>query len=237
MKWFTSPKIEFITTLPVTKIVHPISPMRLYKPEWLTKEAKRFAETKNDKSISRCPGIRKLFSKGWVVFNWMDSYVKINEDLTFEWKTNINQKNICPIPADYLEGHKIQPISNGIPTFKLSTPWLAKTPDGYSLYMKGMPYQEHDMFTVGEGMMSNEFGLTGITFHLIFKKPGEYFLPAGMPLAHLMCVKDEDVKEVFRDATKEEIQQHLDESAIKYSRIVPSYKEMKAMIAAYGKQK
>jgi hypothetical protein len=250
MNLFKKPKVEFLCTIHAVANLHPIKPMRFYRPEWITNLAKKVAESSQEerntvavRSVSRCPGIRKLYSEGWVVFNWMDVSIKIKADGTYEWRTSIDQKNISPINVDYINQHPSSSFSTSdflsqkVPIIKIITPWLAKIPDGYTLFMKGFPYQEHDMFTVGEGMMTNELGMAGVNLQVMWNKPGEYFLPAGMPLAQLLVIKDEPIDAVIRNATDDEIATHLDESVIRYARYFPSYKEIKEQIASYAKSK
>lgn len=220
----------------------------MHKPEWLKKSAQRAAQqsalqiaSEEAKSVARCPGIRKIFSEGWVVYNWMDVYIKVGENGEYEWRSSVDQKNISPIKVDYVNVHLNQSfaasefLGKKVPVFKFVTPWLVKVPTGYTLIQKGMPYQEHDMFTVGEGLVTNEYGITAVSIQLLWNKPGEYILPAGMPLAHLMLVKTGGVREVIRNATKEEVDTHLSEAVLKYLRWLPSYKEVKQQIADFAK--
>jgi hypothetical protein len=245
MNFFRSPNIEFICTIPVAKVLHPITPMKEYKPNWVLEMAKNLSIKKQNneiigRQVVRCPGLKTLFKKGWVVYNWIDVYVTVNEDRSYEWNTNVDQKNISPINEDYFGVHPYDSfkeskfLSQKIPIFKVVTPWLAKIPKGYVMYIKGMPYQEHDMFTVSEGMMTSEYGIAGVNFPILWNKPGKYLIPAGMPLAHILCIEEKDIEHTIRDTTDKEIKQHLDESVIKYSRFTSNYAEIKKQIKLYS---
>ncbi len=246
-KWLLprKPEFKFLCRIPGATAIHPIVSMREAKPEWLRAETVVYAKrTKNitvdtaaqHKSVAKCPGIRTILDEGWLVRNWQDVVIRVEADGSYTWRSAVDQAlydGVFPYVGEHPAGSFSQSehLRRKVPILKLHTPWMVEIPKGYALYQKGVPYQEHDMFTVGEGIFSWQYGACEINVQLMFNAPGEYFLKAGMPIAQLVPIKEERVGVVIRDATPEELAAAKRDTLAIHHMFVANYRKVQEIIA------
>lgn len=249
--WRKEPTVEFICTIPAAMHMFPIKPARQYLPDWVKAEAKKFAaELKKTKgkealrSVARCPGIRKAFSTGWVACLYQDIRLTVHADGSWECHFPIDQTILLPNKTNLVSDHDMNSFSSSEflskkrPILKINLPWLARVPKGYLLYQKPMPYQEHDMFMAGEGVFERAYGVQELNVQLLWNNPGTYLLPAGMPLAHYILVRETEAACVVRHATQQDMDDYREDSLIKNSKFVINFTEVREHIAArYAKKK
>ncbi len=246
-KWLLprKPEFKFLCRIPGATEIHPIISMREAKPEWMhaeaTKHAKKVRHVSIDtitqqKSVAKCPGIRAVLDEGWLVRNWQDTVIRVEADGSYVWRSAIDQALYEGVPP-YVDSHPADSFSQSeflrhkIPNIKLHLPWMVEIPKGYALYQKGVPYQEHDMFTVGEGIFSWQYGACEINVLVMFNKPGEYLLKAGMPLAQLIPVKEERFAAVIRDATPEELATAKKDKLAIHHMFIANYRKVRETLA------
>lgn len=240
------PTFEFFSRIPGVPNMYPITPMRMQKPEWLQAEATAVAREDKTisfdnanlrRSIARCPGIRSLLNTGWMVRNWQDIYIRVNADGSYEWKSAIDQTQFEGVPPCIGEHNpnsfaRSEFLRHKVPILKLHTPWAANIPEGYTLYQKGLPYQEHDMFEVGEGVFSWDYNVFEVNVQLIFSRPGDYFLPAGMPLSHLIPMRKETFIEEVRESTPEDMAKIKRDHSVLFSTFARNYGVLKKFLVS-----
>lgn len=244
--WLKEEKFQFFCTIPGVSALFPISPMKEYRPRWLTEAAKAFAAHKKafcidnaeqHVSISKCPGIRTLFTTGWLLRNWQDIIIRISADGTYTWKSVVDQ-TAFPDTFEAVSEHRADTFLSSeylrtkVPIIKINTPWRVHIPDGYEMYQKGVPYQEHDWFTVGEGILTSEYGATDINIQLLFNAPGEYVIKAGMPLAHLIPIRRSQPSAVIRDMNESDLRTMTRNRVLSRHSFITDYNKIKATVTA-----
>lgn len=241
---FKKPKVEFLCMLKEALVAHPITEISKAKPRWLDEHATEYAnlakETLTDdnvmlRSVAKCRGIRDLFKTGWVLYNWQDIYIRVEEGGKFTWSTPLSQKQL--IGFDMVSFHsnesfsKCPHLAQQVPIIKVLTPWRVKIPDGYSLMQLGVPYQDHNMFTTGVGIFPDKFGYMELNIQLFWHEKRPMILKAGTPLAHLVLIKNEKIPTDIRMASADELKRIASQQNIKNSMFRPNYAEMTAHLS------
>lgn len=247
MGFFTKPKIEFLCMLPEALAAHPVQHISKARPKWLDEHATDYAfrskETLTDenvtlRTVAKCRGIREMFRTGWLLYNWQDIYIRVEEGGKFTWSTPVSQKQL--IGFDMVSFHsnesfsKCPHLAEQVPIIKVLTPWRAKIPDGYSLMQLGVPYQEHDMFTTGTGIFPDKFGFMELNIQLFWHEKRPMILKAGTPLAHLVLIKNEEISSEIRLADEKERRLIAAQQTIKNSMFRPNYVDMVDSIRKVG---
>jgi len=241
MNIFKKPKVEFLCLHPGALETYPIVPIHKARPQWLNDSLVEFINLKNqgnaDKSVARCPGITKLYKTGWVVQSWQDIKISVDKDGAYEWACSIDESKLVPEKPNMISNHMSDSfkhseyLKNKVPILKLQLPWAVKIPKGYNMMLLPLPYQEHDYFTVARGIYERDYGYFLLNLPLLCKgEKYEFTIEAGMPLAHLVLIKDEKIDSVTRYATKKEIQDIVTVCSIKASKHLPNFKLMKEQI-------
>lgn len=247
MNIFKKPKVEFLCTHPGALETYPIVPIQKARPKWLESELREYIHRKSigqaEKTIARCPGITKLYKTGWIVYSWQDIKVRVEPNGQFSWSAKIDESRIKPGGGVVMGNHLADTfkhsefLSKRVPILKLQLPWAVKIPKGYSVLQLPIPYQEHDLFTTATGIYDYDFGYFELNLQLLCK-PGsqEFIIEAGMPLAHLVLIKDEKIAAEVRYATGGEIQEMLTMTMMKASKHMINYANLKKAIAkVFGK--
>lgn len=233
-----APTIEFISRIKGVTSIYPIKPANVYKPEWLIKDAERYAKLKNlsEKTVSKCPGIRKIFNNGWVAYTWQDISITVNANGSYTWNTPTNEKLFTPSLEETLawqdpDSFKYAPhLNNGLPILKLSLPWIAKIPKGYNLFVQGMPYADETNYAFSSAIFERAFGIFYVHIQMFFKQTGNFFIPAGTPIIHMQLLEDAKYNMVIRDATEEDLTFLDTQVLIKQHSYVSNYKTFKELI-------
>jgi hypothetical protein len=205
-----SPKIKFYCSLPEVKDKYPIIPAREFHPQWAKNSAIAYKEfVKNNAKyirttgIVKCPGIRDITSKGFILQSWFDFSI-LTTDNPIEFQYCIPQGLAEHLKAQGFKKDLIEWFSGDVPqvaiplakndlqtVLKIITPWAVSIPKGWSLLIMPIPYSDEPEFTATHGLLEhgNFYEINPILkWH---KRPGELLVKAGTPLCQLIPVKDE----------------------------------------------
>lgn len=217
--------IIFYTEFPELVKDYPIYPAKNYKRNWVKDCAASFAKYKkkfpNMPTAVKCPGIRTIMESGYIVQSWFDFTIETNGD---------EHKFTVEYPAGFEEyvksvgytgllinsfNTKLGPVK--IPTYnnlgsiiKIWTPYHISVPEGYSLLIEPVHYDDDPIFTACYGSISA--GMTpDFNVHTYWsKKNDKIFVPAGTPLCQIIPIKNHSIsvrEEVADSATVSKIKE------------------------------
>lgn len=221
---FNKPKkIEFHTHVNGLEKMCPIVPASEEKiPNWVRLAAQEHNRQAQDlqnmtgrvQNVNRCPGIRHLLQRGYVVRAWIDFLVKTNGDgESMTWNTpDANLESLIGFPpmvfhtkeafSDYFERW---PEDVNRTLLKLHFPWQFSLPKGYVFLMLPWSYGDDQRFEACSGILDPDHNCE-INIQLYWRVlNGAELVKKGTPLAHLIPVpKDEVFETNIRVSTEEE---------------------------------
>jgi hypothetical protein len=204
---FFKNKIKFYCNLPEVREKYPITQSKNQKYSWFKKSALNFKKMATEigryqqvTGVSRCPGIRSILNKGFILRSWFDLTIKpIANGQGMEYyvpegvysylkERNFNDKVIsCFTPEN--NAHMIPLNKNQLQALvKITTSWSVFLPNNKDLLIMPVPYSDNTDFTPVHGVLNsgsfNEINAI-IKINHIDK---EFTIPAGTPLLQLIPV-------------------------------------------------
>lgn len=156
------------------------APYRSLAPDWWSKAP--FGEH-GERTAKNCPALSDMFSSAYVLRMWCDVVLTFRGN-EFKWKT--------PNPNFVIESHPNFQFLDYLPSdvrskvravLKPVSPWLLKTPKGFSTYQMPMTYEFDDRFTVLPGIIHTDVYHSTNPQLLITSQEDEIFIKRGTPLA------------------------------------------------------
>ena len=148
-----SPTIKFYCSLPEVKEQYPIIPAKEFHPQWAKESALAYKEfSKNSPPYVRttgtvkCPGIRDIASKGFILQSWFDfSILTTGNDVEFQYAVpqelteHLKERGFKKDLIKWFSGDVPQvaiPLAkNDLQTLlKITTPWVVSIPQGWSIH-------------------------------------------------------------------------------------------------------
>ena len=148
-------------------------------------------------TVRHCPGIVDVMRSGYLLRAWTDIEINTPEPPKRDGTDRyMDRSGLSPQEIGGKVGAFGPSLNQKLPLWegeyefalKFDTPWLCKTPPGYSLLYLPVPYAEHTPFRVLHGITDND------TFHIVnilamWSHHGSYLIEAGTPLCWLLPVK------------------------------------------------
>lgn len=217
--------IKFYTEFPHLVNNYPIYPSRDYRRNWVKDCAINYKKYKqrfpNTITAAKCPGMRSVMESGYIVQSWFDFTI---ETYGHEYEFNVilpdglkdHLESIgCNIPLINSFNTKFSPMR--IPTYmnlgsiiKIWTPFHIEIPEGYSLSIQPVHYDDDPPFTACQGNLSSGMNVD-FNVHVYWHKTHEkIFVPAGTPLCQVVPIKNDDIEVSIVTAT-EDIREYIRE--------------------------
>lgn len=150
-------------------------------------------------TIRHCPGVVDVMRSGYLLRAWTDIMIETpappKRDGTDQF---IDRTGMRPDEVGGKIGAFGPGLNQKIPLWegeyefalKFDSPWICKTPPGYSLLYSPIPYDEDKPYRVLHGITDND------SFHIVnilimWKHFGTYVIEAGTPLCWLLPIKRE----------------------------------------------
>lgn len=198
-------KIEFFSAVHGVASAYPIIESKKNMPNWMYDARKEYSqnENKRDLTISRCPGIVEVLTKGFVVTAWHDIDVVSTEH-------ELNAGSPSELLNTLLDGNPTLQIQSGegigkfLPRrpwsnkniLKINTPWHIKADTKF--LMIPLPYTDIFEFESCIGILdpaiSSEINVQGYV-----NGRGSFTIKAGQPLCQLIPLTQEQYEFVVRD--------------------------------------
>lgn len=149
-------------------------------------------------TIRHCPGVVDVMRSGYLLRAWTDIEITTTAPASVPGTTYQDRTGL---PPDVVGG-KIGAFGPGLNqllprwpgeyefALKFDSPWVCKTPPGYSLLYAPIPYDEQRPYRVLHGITDND------TFHIVnllimWSHHGTYLIEAGTPLCWLLPIRRE----------------------------------------------
>ena len=202
-------KIEFFSAVKGVATAFPVLESKKNIPQWMYNARQAYSEQqdKRDLSISKCPGIVEILTKGFVVRAWHDIDVT-SEDSGLSGKTPSEELNtLLGNPVIQIQsGEGIgkflprRPWSNK-DILKINTPWHIKA--DCKFIMIPLPYTDSFEFESCTGILdpavSSEINVQGYV-----NGRGSFTIKAGQPICQLIPLTDEAYEVEVRDMNDED---------------------------------
>ena len=199
-------KIEFYpSSKEVELVVPPPRPAAYYIPEWYKKTPK-FSEKNPDwgedgnnrPGVKSCAPFLDAYVNGYIQETWQDIRVRVDDatgriDVDFPTEPDIvsnREKISIPVSNDFYDIE-----------FIWKTPWIPRTPEGWSIMFAPLPNRLELPFTCATGIIDSDnfyhspFG----NFPFYIRKGFRGIIPKGTPMFQMIPIKREswqaDVKE------------------------------------------
>jgi hypothetical protein len=224
---FIKPKkhnAAFYSFVPELEKLCPVTPAEYEKPPaWVMRAHAKFKEetdspeklTRRYLTVSRCPGIRSLMQRGFVVKSWHDFTITTNGDQeSMQWNTPDRMlEQIVGAPPIVLheKGNLADFYGDAWPATRHKTivkchmPWRFTLPKGYVFLMLPVPYADDPRFESASGVLDPEFS-NELNIQLYWNVlEGTEFIRKGTPLCYLVPIPRKDTMGIeYRKPTPEE---------------------------------
>lgn len=229
MFWFKKKKIivdcfvsennaQLLNTAPVQKSIH-------FYPDWAKKiqTAKfDFSNMKNNTNIKSCYGFYNFFSHGFMVPMWSDLALKVNDDLSWQYKFADGRSSMT-----YHENNQAPGFLDDHIFFKIHNPWFFDTKEDIDFLTTGCSWNNSKIppyFTpTGVIKFNDNFLQTQNIFALVKKQKQEIFINFGQPMLHVIPLSDKPVELNLQVLTNSQLYKRQQ----RHNSFVNNYKNMK----------
>jgi len=200
--------IEFLNAAPGTDPAKP-RPAHKYIPEWYEELDYELEGGQFDRTVKSCIPFMEALTIGWIVPVPHDIKLRFGEDglsITIEK----NQEMLAPHEMDQLGGDNHPDLPAGL--LKFRTPWIARTPEGYSTLFVPPMNRSEKRWRPYSGIIDTDTYPTNVNAPSLWLEPGyEGTIEKGTPLLQAIPFKREtvDLDGQVRDATESE-REHLE---------------------------
>lgn len=214
MMWmFKKPKVEFSYLIPNLGNIMPIIKTSEYRHAWIQRARQQVVDLKRNNPnlnkerfthVAKCPAIKSIMQRGWIVRSWMDIMIETTDNGTnVEWSSPLDQRDFLQdlaavsfhMPEHLSDFYENWPDDALRLLVKINTPFSVKVPRGYSMILMPVAYADEKRFTVMPGLIENDLPVTSIAVQMQWHvKEGKELIRAGTPLAQLILIKDEEVE-------------------------------------------
>ena len=201
-----SPTIEYWTKVEGLSYIEDArpTPYKNMKPDWWKAMPSNFGGNDLNKTVKMCPSFYDLFANAYVLRMWCDTKITRQSDGMFFWET--------PDENFIWGGHSKEQMLDYTPawlkerawaTAKPVSPWLAKTPKGYSIYQLPVMYDFNPHFVALQGVIHSDWyhGLNVPMF--LFSEKEHFEIKLGTPLAIHVPFKREKFSATISEENKE----------------------------------
>lgn len=192
--------VEFHCFIPKVAESMPIVRSKDIKFDWWEKALDSHRQSPRPLPTTKCAGMRGVFELGWIQRTYQDIEITTKPDHPgFVSKTPYQQEKFNDYVGEYVSDHApsqlhdIKPLPPGtLPTIiKIHSPWFVTIPEGYSLLLMPVPYNDDNRFTAATGVLKmNNYWNVQMYWH---SKPGKHIIKAGTPVQQAVLVKNEQV--------------------------------------------
>lgn len=194
--------VEFISYDKSAELYYPPVPVSKFVPEWYKKTPQFFhhVDERTDQedvpTIKKCVPVLDYLTSGYVIRNAYEVEIRYSEDN----QGILRASNICPA-EDYTSGHpfgQAPVLMNGVKNhyFKISNPWMVKTPPGYSCHFYQPFYALNEDFRMFPSIVDTDKHDDAVNFVGVGLKRN-FVIKPGDPLLVVYPFKRDDWKHTF----------------------------------------
>lgn len=196
---------------------HPV-PASKTIPDWFKSMP---TDINNDKghvgTAKNCIPLRDCLTSGYVIPLWEDVRITSSHGtesvINYKWSRNLGQWDAGTISTHSKEQIEGMPIANtdlGDLPLKFNSPWVIRTPPGYSCLFT-MPFNRYDQnFEILSGIVDTDVYFDTIAFPFVFLKKGvDEIISQGTPLVQVTPFKRTSWKSSVKTFNKKESKKRL----------------------------
>jgi hypothetical protein len=198
--------VTFISKIPgLTRLEDCMpKPTARYTPDWWKEKkidvAKQSAYDLNTGNIKHCPSFTDVFTSGYVVPMWMDTYLGYDKETGRGGAmSNLTKIDHHPCPSEDMESYTFLG-KEAVAFFKAGSPWSILTKPGVSVLILPLFFNFDPDFSIVPGIIDTEY-INHLNPDIIYhSKEKEIFIERGTPLFQVIPFRKEkftfDVKEI-----------------------------------------
>ena len=205
------------------KYIEPIVPALRALPQWYKDKNREMPNSlpyeSGQRTIKACPAIFDSMVQGYILPLWTDLYVKPTQNPEngaimpdFFWGEEVNGPSSSPLMTLFSsEATKGMPNADNLHSFKLHSPWILKTPKGYSTLFVA-PFNNRDiMFEAISGVIHTDLFTTYINVPFIWTGPPDFtgVIKKGTPLVQMIPFKRDSFEHELGFISSEEEQERI----------------------------
>lgn len=158
-------------------------------------------------TLKACMPFFDAMTQGYIIPLWTDLHVVCTDgqNPSFTWAAG-GKPQIEGHPSTQTEGLPLMEESYSRTAYKFLSPWIIRTPKGYSSLFIAPINQENDKFKIISAVVATDNYLQHINFPFVWTAPKEWegVLKQGTPLVQVIPFKRVDFKHEIGALTKEE---------------------------------
>jgi len=193
-----SKKIEFWCEPQLKDTIPAPCPASKFLPQWYKKMPADYSSDPLEAgTLKKCIPFRDALTTGYIIPLWQDLYFETHDNeespaVSCSWKRSMNEAPGA-VSTHKSEQVKQTPIVSkhyGDRPLKIHSPWIIKTPPGYSCIFT-TPFNRFDLdFEIITGVVETDLYMDYINFPMIWKtKQYKGTLHQGMPLVQVIPFK------------------------------------------------
>jgi len=201
------PKIEFISRVPELMEIEEClpKPAKYFIPEWWKNIP--LAKSPIETTIKECPGFPDFFSQGYIIPMWMDSHLRYSKE-TDTWGSE-SSRLMAPWEihnhGQFLNHTSVSMYGEKASiAFKSNSPWLIKTPPGYSVFQMPLFYHFNGDYSVLPGVVDTDIHTEMNQQVLYHSDKQEIFIKRGDPFVLYIPFKRTKYEMSVRAATEDD---------------------------------
>ena len=181
---------------PDNRFVEPVVPASKALPDWYKKATVEMEGSKpwEGMTFKSCMPFFDAMTQGYIVPLWADLHVRVENSIpAFTWAINGDQLIDSHSPAQ-VDGIPAMDKAVGRQAFKLISPWIIETPQGYSTLFVAPLNNAHEYIQLFSAVVSTDNYMNRINFPFIYTGPDDWegVVLMGTPLMQLIPFKRDD---------------------------------------------
>lgn len=199
----------------IDAIPHPV-PARKVMPDWYKKMPQdRSTGLDFMRTAKMCIPLRDCLTSGYIIPLWEDMRIQTTDmqepdhpTIRYKWTRNVSKDNQGAISNHNPKQTQEMPITDtplGDVPLKFNSPWIIRTPPGYSCLFT-MPFNRYDQnFEILSAIVDTDQYFNKISFPFIWLKPGICeTLEKGTPLVQVTPFKRTEWNSKIKPITEKE---------------------------------
>lgn len=173
------------------------TPSVKHLPQWFKDLRPQSSPDPTSATVKKCIPFLEALSAGFIIPLWSDLYVRAeNGTISFTFPSGFPlSQSMESHSYDQIKGHPLSDTPYGKMPFKLISPWVVNTDDGYSCFFTSPMNHMETRLKIMDGVVDTDSYYNTINFPFLWTGgDGEFRIPKGTPLVQVIPFKREEYK-------------------------------------------